>query len=118
MLVFNLRAIMKTRQIERPYTFLVKAGISPHSANDLLNGHIRTFRLDHIEKICELLYCEPNDLLDYKPNSTQKLADDHPLNKLIPKNEEFDWQQTLKTLPLEQLKEVAKLINQSKDSKE
>ena len=115
MLYLNVIEICKTRQIERPYSFLVKAGISPHAANDILNAYSRAIRLDHIEKLCEILHCEPNDLLAYKPNSTNKLAESHPLNKLIPKQSDIDWQQTIKTIPLEKLKEVADFINKPKD---
>jgi DNA-binding Xre family transcriptional regulator len=118
MLSLNVTEICKTRQIERPYTFLVKAGISPHTANDIVNGYSRAIRLDHIEKLCEILHCEPNDLLIYKPNNTNIIAENHPLNKLIPKQSDFDWQQTLKTLPLNQLKEVAKFINNPNEEKD
>lgn len=114
MLYLNVSEICRTRQIERPYSFLVKAGISPHVASDIVNGHSRSIRLDHIEKLCEILHCEPNDLLVYKPNSNNKLVETHPLNKLIPKNMDFDWQQTLRTMPLEQLKEVAEFLNKPK----
>jgi DNA-binding Xre family transcriptional regulator len=118
MLVFNLKTVMQARQIERPYSFLVKAGISPHSANDLLHSQTRTFRLDHIEKLCEILHCEPNDLIAFKPNNTQKLQENHALNKFIQKEETFDWQETIKTMPITQLKEIGKFLNQAKESKD
>jgi len=117
MLSLNVTEICKTRQIERPYSFLVKAGISPHTASDIVNGYSRAIRLDHIEKLCEILHCEPNDLLVYKPESTYKVAETHPLNKLIPKNTDFDWHQTLKTIPLNKLKEVAAFINKPEEDK-
>lgn len=118
MLVFNLKQVMQARQIERPYSFLVKAGFTPHTANDLLHAHSQNFSLKHIEKLCEILHCEPNDLVAFVPNKTQKLQQNHPLNNLIPMENPFQWQQTLKTMPIAQLKEVAKLINQSKENKE
>ena len=118
MLIFNLEAVMKARQIERPYSFLVKAGISPHSAVTLLNSESRSFRLDHVEILCEILHCEPNDLIAFVPNKTQKTIENHPLKKFIEKEENLDWQQTLKTASIAQLKEVSKLINQSKENKE
>jgi hypothetical protein len=43
MLFLNVTEICKTRQIERPYSFLVKAGISPHTANDIANGYSGPF---------------------------------------------------------------------------
>lgn len=114
MLFLNVTEICKVRQIERPYSFLVKAGISPHTANDIVNGYSRSIRMDHIEKICEALHCAPSDLFTYKPESTKKIAKNHPLNKLIPKTTEASLQQILKTVPLEKLKEFADAINNPK----
>ena len=113
MLIFNLEAVMKARQIERPYSFLVKAGISAHSAVTLLNSDSRSFRLDHVEILCEILHCEPNDLIAFLPNKIQKANENHPLKKFIEKEENLDWQQTLKTASIAKLKEVSMLLNQS-----
>jgi DNA-binding Xre family transcriptional regulator len=118
MLYLNVTEICKTRQIERPYSFLVKAGISPHTANDIVNGYSRAIRLDHIEKLCEILHCEPNDLLVFKPGSTNIVPETHPLNKLKATPTTFDWSETIKTLPLDKLKEVAEFINKPKKEKE
>lgn len=113
MLSFNLHAIFKARLIHNPYSFLVKAGISPQSATKMLNNDSRVFRLDHIERLCEILYCEPNDLLSFRPNSDSLIQKKHPLCRLIKKEEDLKWNETLKTLPLSQLKELSKqLINQ------
>lgn len=117
MLLFNLESVVRARQVERPYSFLVKAGISPHSAITLLNSESRSFWLNHVEILRKILHCEPNDLIIFIPNKSQKLINNHPLNKFIEKEETLDWQQTFKTIPIEQLKEVSKLINQSKEHK-
>lgn len=118
MLSFNLEAIMKARQIERPYSFLVKAGISPHTAYTLLNSESRSFRLDHVEILCEILHCEPNDLIVFVPNGKQKSQENHPLKKFIEKKEDLDWQQTLKTTPIEQLKELSRQLSKNQADKE
>ena len=115
MLYFNLVAIMKTRQIERPYSYLVQQGSSPHTAHKLLHAQTRTVRLDHIERLCEILHCEPNDLIQFRPNSVQKQQANHPLKNLIQKEVDFDWQNTLKTMPLEKLKELSKLITDAEN---
>lgn len=111
MLLLNIIEICKIRQIERPYSFLVRIGISPHTANDLINGYSRSIRLDHMEKICEALYCEPSDLMVYKPDSNTTLSKDHPLHKLIPKTTDATLQQMLKTIPIEKLKEFAESVS-------
>jgi DNA-binding Xre family transcriptional regulator len=112
MLYFNLQAIFTARQIERPYTFLVKMGMAPHTATRILNGNMQVLRLNHIEMLCKALYCEPNDLLAYKQDSNNPLPDNHPLLKLLPNNNDINWQDQLKTMPLNQLNKISSMLNQ------
>ena len=111
MLSLNLKPIFKARGIERPFSFMVKAGISPASANAILDGSIRSFRLDHIELLCKILICEPNDLLLWAPDKDQQYANDHPLFNLQQQDSLIDMKQTMATIPYKQLKEITKQIN-------
>jgi DNA-binding Xre family transcriptional regulator len=113
MLYFNLKPILTARQIEKPYSFLVKIGISPNTAHKILNDSTHVMRLDNLERICAALYCEPNDLLAFKPESNNPLPQNHPLNNLMPHDENNDWQQKLKTLPLSKLKQITQIISQN-----
>jgi DNA-binding Xre family transcriptional regulator len=110
MLGFNIKPIFQARGIERPYTFLVKAGLSPHSANSILNSTTRTIRLDHVELLCRVLVCEPNDLLFWIPNSGENLSDNHPLNKLKQVEAAIDLKQTIENMPYRELKEATRTI--------
>jgi DNA-binding Xre family transcriptional regulator len=113
MLTLNLNPIFKARGIERPYSFLVKAGLTPHTANVLLNSKTKVFRLDHIEKLCQLLKCEPNDLLVWYPNKNEIIANDHPLTKL--KHSEspaIDIKATLLNMPYKELKSFSSKLNE------
>lgn len=114
MLALNLKPVFKARSIERPYTFLVKAGFPAHTATLLLNGKRATFRLAHIERLCEILNCTPNELLVWTPKKDVKLADSHPLTRLRKQNIDNNWQDTLKTMPLDQLNEIAAIISKHK----
>jgi DNA-binding Xre family transcriptional regulator len=118
MLYFNLKPIFAARQIEKPYSFLVKIGIAPHTAHKILNNNTHVMRLDNLELICKALYCEPNELLAYKPDNQNPISKNHPLNKLIPTYNDDNWQQQLKTMPLEKLKELTKILNQADNQKE
>jgi len=113
MLSFNLAPIFKARGIEKPYTFLVKAGLAPHSANILLSSQTRSFRLDHIELLCRILVCEPNDILVYREDATHKIAEDHPLHNLKQSEMNKTLKETITTIPYKQLKELTKQINQA-----
>ena len=117
MLTLNISPIFRARGIERPYTFLVKAGFTPHSANVLLNSKSKVFRLDHIEKLCVILKCEPNDLLVWHPNKNEIIADDHPLTKLkYGESPAIDLKATLLNMPYSELKSLSsKLMEDVKD---
>jgi DNA-binding Xre family transcriptional regulator len=110
MLYLDLKAVLAARQIEKPYSFLVKIGIAPHTAHKILNNNSHVMRLDNLTLICKALYCEPNDLLVYKPDTLSPIADNHPLNNLVSK-EDNNWQQHLKTMPLSKLKQITQNLN-------
>ncbi|UEG49623.1 helix-turn-helix transcriptional regulator [Ferruginibacter lapsinanis] len=117
MLTLNLTPIFKARGIDRPYATLVKAGISRMSAGKILNGTTRIFRLDHIEIICTILNCEPNDLLQWTPTKNQVYPTTHPLSKLKQTDISSNIRETLSTIPLKQLKELDNIIiNQNKEN--
>lgn len=110
MLSLNLTPIFKMRGIEKPYTFLVKAGLSPNTATSILNNKTRTFRLDHIELLCDVLVCEPNDLLAWTPEKDRIYPDNHPLAKLKFQPAETGWVDTFSKMTYKELKEVTQSI--------
>ncbi len=110
MLTLNLAGIFKARGIEKPYTFLVKAGLSPHAAHTIINSKTRVFRLDHIELLCSLLVCEPNDLLSWMPEKGRVYPANNPLAKLVPDHTAGNLQETLKAMPYKELKETTKAL--------
>lgn len=117
MLVFNLKTIFTARQIDKPYSFLVKIGIAPHTATRLINENVRVMRLDHVELLCKNLHCEPNELLAYKQDKNEVLPQNHPLYNLVQQPQDNQWQEALRTIPLKQLKEIAAIINQTNPEK-
>ena len=113
MLNLNLKPIFQARGIHKPYSFLVKAGFSPHTAANLVSNSTRAFKLDHIELLCKALVCEPNDLLSYTTDSHEGLSENHPLLKLQYTDHQQNLKQTLATIPFKQLKEITKNLTQN-----
>ena len=112
MLTINLAPILKARGIERANYFLVKAGMSRHSAYNILYGRVRNVPLDHIEFLCEKLLCTPHDILEWTPDKNKTFAGEHPLANLKKETFSFNWQETLRTMPLEQISELSTLIKE------
>ena len=110
MLILNLRPIFEARHIERPYTFLVKAGFTSITAHNLLNNKSSSIRFDHIERLCRILICEPSDLFVYYPSKNEHLPTDHPLTTLRQLESDITIHETLSHLPYRKLKEMTKNI--------
>jgi DNA-binding Xre family transcriptional regulator len=110
MLNLNLQHIFEARGINKPYSFLVNAGFTPHTATAIVSSSTKTFKLEHIELLCKVLVCEPNDLLLFTADKNEVLPANHPLLKLQHNHTEQNWRQTLATIPYNQLKELSKTI--------
>jgi len=114
MLLLNLKPIFAARGIEKPFSYLVKAGFNYNAAHRLINGKPSVFRLDHIELLCKILVCEPNDLLIWKPNKNEIIADNHPLRSLQSTEIDTNIKNILANTPLKELKELTKEITNPK----
>lgn len=114
MLSLHLQPIFAARGIERPFTFLVKAGFSRNAATRLLHNAHLAYHLEHIEKLCILFHCSPNDLLVWQPSNGQQppLPADHPLQALRPKPNLAKLQQLFKQMPLADLAKLAEQLQQ------
>jgi DNA-binding Xre family transcriptional regulator len=113
MLEFSIEKVCKARGIEKPYKFLIKNGFLPATATKLSKGQVEYLRLEYIERICTVLNCSPNDLFEWSPASKSDEREDHPLFS-IRKSEKIDLVETIKTLPMNKLKEIESLISSIK----
>ena len=111
MLILNLQRVFTLRGVERPFTYLVKNGISRPTASNLLNHRVESIKNAHLEKICELLNCEPNDLFEWKPSKNTLNAENHPLKNLKRDDSSQKISEMLKTIPLEKLGKIESLMN-------
>ena len=116
MLSLNLTPIFKARGIEKPYTFLVKAGLTPHSTNHILGNKTRVYRLDHIELLCDALNCEPNDLLSWTPEKGKQYPDNYPLKSLQQNENNENILETLTKLTYKELQQKTKDFNSNENN--
>lgn len=117
MLRLNLREIMKIRGIERPYSFIVKIGISPNIATRMANDKPVHISLKHMELLCMHLNCEPNDLFVWTPDNNTSLSEHHALQRI--RKEELPLvQEKMKELSYRDLKELMKKMEAESKSNE
>lgn len=87
MLYSNIKRLFEIRGIKNPKRFLTDNGFSQHSAYNIVNMRFTSLRLNVVEKLCILLSCTPNDLLEWTKPKNSNIPDSHPLHSLAPKNQ-------------------------------
>jgi DNA-binding Xre family transcriptional regulator len=110
MLIFNFNRIFKARGIDKPFTYLIKAGYSDNFATRIVNNRIRRLDLDYTEKLCELLQCTPNDFFEWIPESKDKNNDKHPLIPIKRSDKVVQLTQMLNSIPIDKLEEIESVI--------
>lgn len=84
---------------------MVKLGIRHDDAHKYMSGKKQWIVIEHIEKLCLFLRCQPNDLFEWEPDD--KLQDDpnQPLQKLKPKTP-FKVEDELEKLTPDEIREL------------
>ena len=103
MIEMNVRRMCRERGIPHPVSALMKAGIGQGIVSKYLEGKAQRVPLAHLEKLCLLFRCTPNELFTWTP--AQK-ADDYPENPLqaIRHKPSFDLEEKLKGMSLDEIK--------------
>ena len=96
--------MMRARGIRQPFAYLRNAGLPLGAVRKITNGTYARPPLDHIEKLCLVLQCTPNDILRWLPDKGQ--PGDVPLKELSLPDEHLEFLSTLQALPIDALKEL------------
>ena len=110
MLKFNFTRVFNAKGIDKPYSHLVNAGYSASFATRVVNNKVKQMNLQHVEKLCVLLQCTPNDLLEWIPNSTSTQGQGHPLSSLQRVANDSQIKRILYNIPVDRLADIEQLI--------
>ena len=75
-IVVNLDVMLARRKM-RSRELAERIGITEQNISLLKSGKVRGVRFDTLSRICEVLQCQPGDLLEYRPGDPAP-ADDDP----------------------------------------
>ena len=64
----NLKQLLKLKKITQS-ELSRKSGISKYSLSQMATGKTNSIRHDTLDKLCEALECDINDILMYTPNN-------------------------------------------------
>jgi DNA-binding Xre family transcriptional regulator len=113
MLIYNFDRIFKARGIERPFSYLRKAGFSDYLSSKIANNRIKSIRLSSIERFCLLMKCTPNDIMVWIPENNMDYESDHPMNIIKSNDDDVDIIKLINSVPLGKLPEIEKLIEEA-----
>jgi putative transcriptional regulator len=66
-IIVNLDVMLAKRKM-RSKELAERIGITEQNVSLLKSGKVRGVRFDTLGKICEILDCQPGDLLEYRPD--------------------------------------------------
>jgi putative transcriptional regulator len=65
-IIVNLDVMLAKRKM-RSRDLAQQIGIAEQNVSLLKSGKVKGVRFDTLEKICEILECQPGDILEYRP---------------------------------------------------
>jgi len=68
-IIVNLDVMLATRKM-RSRELSEKIGITEQNISLLKSGKVKGIRFETLEKICEVLDCQPGDLLEFRSDSS------------------------------------------------
>jgi DNA-binding Xre family transcriptional regulator len=110
MIHYNFERILKARGVDKPFSYLKKAGFSDNFATKIKNNKVVVLRLKELEKLCTLLRCTPNDFYEWTPDSNTDIDKEHPLHAIRKSDKVVDLTKTLNSIPLGKLDEIEQMI--------
>lgn len=111
MLHYNFDRIFRARAIDKPFSYLQKAGFSDNFASRIKNNRVSRLDLKQMERLCILLKCTPLDLMEWSPDKDIIVDDSHPLHVLRKSVNYVDMVKTISEIPLGKLERIEKLIH-------
>ncbi|MCX7899973.1 MAG: helix-turn-helix transcriptional regulator [Methylocystis sp.] len=66
-IIVNLDVMLAKRKM-RSRDLAARIGIAEQNVSLLKSGKVKGVRFDTLEKICEILDCQPGDILEYRPD--------------------------------------------------
>ncbi|MFO1167150.1 MAG: helix-turn-helix transcriptional regulator [Rhodoblastus sp.] len=70
-IIVNLDVMLARRKM-RSRELAERIGIAEQNVSLLKSGKVKGMRFDTLEKICEILQCQPGDILEYRPDEPPK----------------------------------------------
>ena len=112
MMKYNFDRVFKARGIDRPFTYLKNAGFTDNMAVKINRNRVDKLSLIHMEQLCMMLRCTPNDFIVWESDRGGQVEESHPIFQLKRNEDQVEITQMLNGIPLGKLAEIKKLIQE------
>lgn len=75
MIKFKVKVMLAIREMTQK-ELAERTGIRPPTVSAICTGAVKHFPMEALDKICEVLDCQPADLMEYVPNKGVQKTDD------------------------------------------
>lgn len=72
-IIVNLDVMLAKRKM-RSKELAERIGITEQNVSLLKSGKVKGVRFETLEKVCEVLQCQPGDILEYRPEPKRELG--------------------------------------------
>lgn len=114
MLFFNIKRILEVRGIDQHYRWLVSNGFVPQTATTWLKHRIGYIKPDHMERLCHLLNCTPNDLFEWRADANSIVPDGHALHTLKHDQPAKSFAQMTHDIPADKMEKLREILAELK----
>ena len=111
MLQLNIKNMLASKGIDKPYAWLVRLKISHNMAHKLIAGKQQHLPIKVLTRICEAAWCSPSDLFSYERTPGIFMPEHHPLEALKPRPP-ITLGPKLRKLSPEKLQRLSKMIDE------
>ena len=110
MLIFNIIRVMQMRNIDKPHAFLTQNGFSRQTASTLINDGLVQVKVKHLERLCAILNCAPNDLFEWRADKNSLVAENHALRSLTREKNKPSISEIISEMPLEKMERIGEML--------
>lgn len=116
MLIFNLTRVLELRGVDKPHAFLTRGGFTRQVASSLINNRVTQINIGHLERLCAILNCAPNDLFEWRADKNSRVAESHSLQSLARDENAASIRRIIGEIPLEKMEKAGELLAGIKES--
>jgi DNA-binding Xre family transcriptional regulator len=112
MLYLHIDDLLDFKGIVKKRSFLAENGFSYLMAHRLLEKNKQKINLNHLELLCEILNCTPNDIMVWQPEDKHsKITKQHNLYKLLSKPKLSNVSNKIMQLPADKINKLQSFLD-------